>query len=346
MRCESLVLSRHSLTPERRFLLTTVIKGPAQVMSLELTDDERAGLSALAGRAMRTAPRLVDHDSWQTEVRAMSCHLPVRLLEAIRGFRHDPGPDGTLTVVGLPVDGDTLPPTPNVPDSVEPAATLPSVLAMLLGHQLGEVIAYRNEKQGALVQNVVPVQSLATSQSNAGSVPLEMHTENAFHPNRPDYVGLLCLRPAHQHRVGTRVAAIRRAYPLLGETDRTVLREPRFVTEAPPSFASVDCTSPLPVLTGSTEDPDIRVDFHATSPMDPGATRALKRLREALEEVECKLALGTGDMVLLDNRLVVHGRVAFTPRYDGTDRWLHRVFINLDHRRSRISRTGNGSVLE
>jgi L-asparagine oxygenase len=232
-----------------------------------------------------------------------------------------------------------------VPDSVEPAATLPAALAMLLGQQLGEVIAYREEKQGALVQNVVPVRLLATSQSNGGSVPLEMHTENAFHPTRPDYVGLLCLRAAQQHRVGTRVAAIRRAYPLLDETDRTVLREPRFATEAPPSFASTDCTSPQPVLAGSVDDPDICVDFHATSPLDTEATRALSRLREALDEVECELALETGDMVFLDNRLVVHGRIAFTPRYDGTDRWLHRVFVNLDHRRSRVFRGGNGSVL-
>lgn len=318
--------------------------GPAQVFNLTLTDDEQAGLSVLAGRAVRTAPRLVDHDGWQSEVRAMSCHLPVRLLEAIRRFRHDSGPDGLLTVANLPVGADTLPPTPNVPNSVEHAATVPAALAMLLGQQLGEVIAYREEKGGALVQNVVPVPSLAASQSNGGSVPLELHTENAFHPNRPDYVGLLCLRPA-QHRVGTRVAAIRRAYPLLDEADRTVLREPRFATDAPPSFTSADCSGPLPLLSGNPDDPDICVDFHATSSLDPGAARAMARLREALDEVGCELALEPGDMVFLDNRLVVHGRIAFTPRYDGTDRWLHRVFVNLDHRRSRVFRTGNGAVL-
>lgn len=318
--------------------------GPAQVFGLTLTDDERTGLRALVGRAVRTAPRLVDHDGWQSEVRAISCHLPVRLLETIRRFRHDSGPDGLLTVAGLPVGSDTLPPTPNVPDSVEFAATTPAAVAMLLGQQLGEVVAYREEKQGALVQNVVPVPSLATSQSNGGSVPLELHTENAFHPNRPDFVGLLCLRAA-QDRVGTRVSSIRRAYPLLDEEDRTVLAEPRFATDAPPSFTSADCSGPLPVLSGSPEDPDICVDFHATSPLDARATRAMARLREALDEVECELALEPGDMVFLDNRLVVHGRIAFTPRYDGTDRWLHRVFVHLDHRRSRVYRTGNGSVL-
>ena len=216
---------------------------------------------------------------------------------------------------------------------------------MLLGQQLGEVIAYRDEKQGALVQNVVPVATLAKSQSNGGSVPLELHTENAFHPNRPDYIGLLCLRPADQDQVGTQVAAIRRALPLLDDADQMILREPRFVTAAPPSFHSADRSAARPVLTGRSDDPDLCVDFHATKPVDDAAARALVSLRAALDEVRSDLVLRPGDMVFLDNRLVVHGRIAFSPRYDGNDRWLHRVFVHLDNRRTRSRRTDNGSVL-
>lgn len=315
-----------------------------QSVSLELTDGERRDLDALVRRLARTAPFLVDDADWLARALLASCRVPARLIEAIRSFRHDAGVDGTLTVANLPLAVDSLPPTPTVPDSVEPRATGPATVAVLLGQQLGEVIAYRDEKGGSLVQNVVPVPSLAASQSNGGSVPLEFHTENAFHPNRPDYVGLLCLRPAHQDRVGTRVAAIRRAYPLLGEADRTVLREPRFATAAPPSFRSAGDSDQHPVLTGG-DDPDIRVDFHATSALDSRAAAALSRLRDALAEVSADLVLRPGEMVFLDNRLVVHGRSAFSPRYDGRDRWLHRVFVHLDNRRSRPRRIGGGSVL-
>jgi L-asparagine oxygenase len=326
--------------------LTTVLTDRLRgVLSLGLTTAERSNLRALVERVADTAPLLVDDIDWQARVRAMSCGLPTRLLEAIRCFRHDPGVDGILTIANLPIEPDTLPPTPNVPDSVERAATAPATLATLLGQQLGEVIAYRDEKQGALVQNVVPVASLATSQSNGGSVPLEFHTENAFHPHRPDYVGLLCLRPAHQDQVGTQVAAIRRALPLLDPVSRAVLREARFVTAAPPSFRSTGGSAPHPVLSGSADDPDICVDFHATTALDHGAGRALARLREALDAVRADLVLRPGDMVFVDNRLVVHGRVGFTPRYDGRDRWLHRVFVHLDNRRTRPYRAGNGAVL-
>jgi L-asparagine oxygenase len=325
--------------------LTSLTREFAEVRDLTLTEGESAALSAVVARLAGTAPAAVDDPAWQASARLAGCHLPPRLPEVLRAFRHDAGVDGRLTVTNLPVGAGALPPTPTVPESVERAATAPATIAMLLGLQLGEVIAYRDEKHGAMVQNVVPVPSLAASQSNGGSVELEFHTENAFHPDRPHYVGLLCLRPAHGDRVGTQVASVRRASPLLDEGSRTVLREPRFVTAAPPSFRSPGGSAPHPVLLGGDDDPDLCVDFHATTALDDKADRALAALREALHEVRSDLVLRSGDMVFLDNRLVVHGRVAFRPRYDGTDRWLHRVFVHLDNRRTRASRAGNGAVL-
>ncbi|MEE1827983.1 TauD/TfdA family dioxygenase [Streptomyces sp. BE20] len=312
---------------------------------LELTGGERAELESLAQQLARTGPGLVDDPGWQATAREESCRLPGRLSRAVRAFRHDAGDAGTLTISNLPMPAEPLPPTPTVPDSVERRTTVPAALAVLLGSELGTVIAYRDEKFGALVQNVVPVPALAGSQSNGGSVQLEFHTENAFHPHRPDYVGLLCLRPAHEDQVGTQVASIRRALPLLDEEALTVLREARFMTEAPPSFHAVGLSSPHPVLGGAPEDPDICVDFHATRALDERAEKSLAQLREALVEVRSDVVLRPGDMIFVDNRLVVHGRVAFSPRYDGNDRWLHRVFVHLDHRRSRRHRPDNGAVL-
>ena len=315
-----------------------------EISVLELNGGERRELEALV-RRVAPGPALVDDPDWQARAREESCRLPHRLSGAVRAFRHDPGSEGTLTISNLPLAAETLPATPTVPDSVERAATVAATVAVLLGSELGTVIAYRDEKHGALVQNVVPVPTLATSQSNGGSVRLEFHTENAFHPHRPDFVGLLCLRPAHEDQVGTQLASVRRAFPLLDQADRTVLQEPRFITEAPPSFHSADLSSPHPVLTGAPDDPDICVDFHATRALDDGAERSLTRLREALTAVRVDAVLRPGDMIFVDNRVVVHGRVAFSPRYDGNDRWLHRVFVHLDQRRSRSHRPGNGSVL-
>jgi L-asparagine oxygenase len=324
--------------------LTTAVAGfIGEVPPLELTGDEGRALAALTQSVTQGAPALVDDPGWLAKARTAGCHLPPRLLETLRAFRHD-ARSGVLMITNLPVALDPLPATPSVPDSAERAATAPAVIIVLLGQQLGEIIAYRDEKHGALVQNVVPVPELARTQSNGGSSPLELHTENAFHPNRPDYVGLLCLRSAHEG-VGTQVASIRHALPLLAAGEQEILRQPRFVTAAPPSFWSADRSQPRPVLTGAADDPDLCVDFHATAPQDPEAAAALTRLREALLQVRVELILRPGALAFLDNRLVVHGRGGFAPRYDGGDRWLHRVFVHLDHRRSRARRAGNGHVL-
>jgi len=315
-----------------------------QTSEITIDSVERDELAALV-RQLTDAQARVDDPGWQALAREWSCRMPLRLSRAVRAFRHDPGPDGSILLRNLPLGADPLPPTPTVLDSVERAATAPAAVAVLLGGLLGTITSFRDEKRGALVQNVVPVPSLASSQSNGGSVPLEFHTENAFHPHRPDYVGLLCLRPAHEERVGTRVASIRRALPLVGDANLEILQQPRFLTEAPPSFRSAGRSSPHPVLQGAAEDPDICVDFHATRPLDERAGEALRQLREALFEVRTDVILGSGDMVFVDNRLVVHGRVSFSPRYDGSDRWLHRVYVHADHRRSREHRPDNGNVL-
>ncbi|MFJ6217313.1 TauD/TfdA family dioxygenase [Streptomyces sp. NPDC092296] len=319
--------------------------------ALVLTDAERRRTGELADRLVRHEPAGTDDPAWLAAVRDASAELPTRLLTELRRFRHDAGPDGTLLVRNLPVspvDGSTaLPPTPTRPGSVERTASTAAAVITAAMLQLGDVIAYRNEKSGALVQNVVPVPGQETLQSNAGSVLLEMHNENAFHANRPDYVGLLCVRQDPEGEARLCTASVRRALPLLSERTRQVLSEERFLTEAPPSFGDQDGVLPAhAVLLGAPEDPDLLVDFSATHPLDDEARGAMAELRTVLTQVAQALALVAGDLAVVDNRLAVHGRTPFTPRYDGTDRWLHRVYASLDYRRSRPARTGGGSVLD
>ncbi|MFE0043494.1 TauD/TfdA family dioxygenase [Streptomyces albireticuli] len=317
----------------------------AEAYRLELTTAERGELKAMAEELAATTPGPVDDPGYLDRARALSCRLPARLLDTLRRYRHDPGAEGTLVVTGLPIDEDALPDTPGAADSVERAATVPAVTATLIGLQLGELVAYREEKSGALVQNVVPVRGLETSQSNAGSVPLEFHVENAFHPCRPDFVGLTCLRQARGESAGTLVCSIRQALPLIDEEDRKVLHQARFVTAPPPSFHSGEQTPAHPVLEGSPDDPNVCVDFNATTALDDEAKQALERLRLTLIDLSSSVELRAGEMVFVDNRIVLHGRADFTPRYDGRDRWLQRIFVHLDNRRSRAHRAHNGAVM-
>jgi L-asparagine oxygenase len=311
-----------------------------------LTDSERRQVDDLSGVLAERSPQLIDDPAWVSFGRLLSCQLPARLSVRLREFRHDPGSEGSLLIRGLPVDEKALPPTPIRPESVERKATRMAAVIALISLHLGEIISYRNEKAGALVQNVVPVPGYERHQSNAGSTPLEMHVENAFHPNRPDFVALLCLRHDPEGQAGLQVASVRQAVATLSNETRKTLGEARFVTESPPSFGALDtAVPPHPVLDGDFDDPDVRVDFNSTHPLDDAARDAWCALRDALVSVLRTVRLGRGDLAILDNRVALHGRTYFEPRYDGTDRWLHRTFVHLDHRRTRPLRSATGHVL-
>ena len=326
--------------------ITEVTPAPTATSStLCLDEEERYELWRLAGELSRAGGCLVDDPDWVALARELSCRIPLRLREVLRGLRHDSGPDALLMIRNLPLDEYALPETPTVRGSVERQTTIPASLSALLSLQLGEVIAFAEEKSGALVQNVVPVPGMEASQSNAGSVELEMHVENAFHANRPDFVSLLCLRNDHTKTAGTMVSSVRRALPLVSTEDRRILGQPRFVTNPPPSFGLGQATVPHAVLNGDPEDPNVRVDFAATAALDDEGKLALERFADAIVLAADTVRLQSGDMAFIDNRLALHGRSSFAPRYDGYDRWLHRTFVHLDNRRSRVDRPGNGAVL-
>lgn len=127
---------------------------------------------------------------------------------------------------------------------------------------------------------------------------------------------------------------------------RTVLASPLFLTKPPPSFGEITSEKTAhPVLLGDLEDPNLIVDFAATLPLNDMAKVAMMELREAFIQTMNTFQLRVGDLAIVDNRIAVHGRTSFVPRYDGTDRWLQRVYGHLDNRRSRVNRTGGGSVL-
>ncbi|WP_052395099.1 TauD/TfdA family dioxygenase [Kutzneria sp. 744] len=313
---------------------------------LELSPVERDELDRLAATLATRSSRRTDDPGWLADARELCCMLPARLRATLRRFTSHSGAEAMLLVRGLPVAAADVPPTPSVAGSVQREASMPAAALVLLGMFMGELVAFREEKSGALVQDVVPVPGQERVQGNSGSVRLTMHVENAFHAHRPDFVGLMCLRNDHDNVAGLRVASSRKALPRLTPAHRSLLHEPRFVTAAPQSFnQGAAAETPHGVLTGAVDDPDVRVDFGNTAATDPAAAAALAELERAFDAVASTLILAPGDVAWVDNRLSLHGRTSFTPRYDGGDRWIQRVFVQLDFRRSRVVRPHDGQVI-
>ncbi|SDM58207.1 TauD/TfdA family dioxygenase [Allokutzneria albata] len=310
--------------------------------TLTLSAGDRADLDTLAreladGGAVDAA--------WVDRVRDAWELTPITLRQGIRRYRRHSGPQGALLLRNLPVDESALPGTPSVAGSVQRTTSAPAAVLVLLACGLGDPIAYAAEKSGALVQDVVPVRGHEQVQGNTGSAMLSFHTENAFHPHRPDHLILLCLRADHDRVAGLRTASVRETLPLLDEDTAKILSSPEFLTAPPPSFGGGEGTEPHPVLHGSPEDPELRVDLAATTALTDQAAAALIALREAFARTMRSVRLVPGDLAVVDNRVAVHGRSLFQPRYDGRDRWLQRTFVAADLRRSRDHRPGDSLVL-
>jgi L-asparagine oxygenase len=307
---------------------------------------EESGELAAVTRALadRFPDTELDDEDLLTSVQLAARALPERLAAELIRFRRYGNEDGTLVIRNVPIDADLIP-TPGkgepVPWQRVPVATIAQLAVNSL---LGDVLAYADEKSGELVQDILPVPGAEQRQENTGSVLLELHTEDGFHPYKPDIISLLCLRSDHDRVASTVTGSIRRVLPELSDACVNVLRQPRFQIRTASSFGDDALSRPLPVLSGPVSALDLCVDFHAMEPMDRNAAWALDLLRDATRRAVVGMVLEPGDLIIVDNRVAVHGRTGFTPRYDGADRWLRRCFSTADLRRSRAARMNRSHV--
>ena len=97
--------------------------------------------------------------------------------------------------------------------------------------------------------------------------------------------------------------------------------------------------SKQPVLYGDPHSPYLRLDPYFMRPSeDDEAQFALNALIRAVDKCLGEVVLEPGDFLFVDNYRAVHGRKPFKARYDGTDRWLKRMNITSDLRKSRSAR--------
>ncbi|MFE7575975.1 guanitoxin biosynthesis L-enduracididine beta-hydroxylase GntD [Streptomyces sp. NPDC057521] len=290
--------------------------------------------------------------------------LPRRLRTALVTFKLTE-PSGVLVVSGLPVDDATLGPTPpDWRDKTTPDATLRlDIPFLLISCLLGEPIGWATQQDGRVMHDIFPIRAHEHGQIGWGSAEtLTWHTEDAFHPLRTDYLALMCLRnPDGVETTFADIADVR-----LDDAMRAALAEERFKIlpddshrprnqvaggQQDPEVAELVRRSadrvdsalrspePVAVLFGSPKDPYVRLDpYYMQGVQGEGEQLALDGIEAALDNAMGGVSLTPGDIAFIDNYRVVHGRKPFQARFDGTDRWLRRLNIARDLRKSRHAR--------
>lgn len=207
---------------------------------------------------------------------------------------------------------------------------LPKVDEFLLSYaeKYGIPVGYDREKNGALIQNVFPDRKEEKAQiSSSSSILLQMHTETAFHPYKPDWVLLGCVKG--DRRAETLYATLDEILYELDEPTTWDLRQPDFITTMDKSFKTKgepDKEYVVRPLVG-VGDWVLTYDADLMRPLTDQAAKALTKLGQAIKRRTRTVVLEAGDVLVINNRTTVHGRNSFKARYDGTDRWLKRVLL-------------------
>ena len=281
-------------------------------------DDE--GLVAAAAAAARTLPR--------------------EAFDAVVGFANRPDRAGAMVLRGVPIG--PLPATPPAPTAAIDKDQATELALLTVARLLGQPVGYLPEHGGRVVQNIVPTRAGADQQvSTSSKVELMFHTETAFHPHRPRYLLLLCLRG--DPSAATTLASVHEIVGQLPDDVVARLFEPRYRTAVDASFLAgrTNVLGPArPILTGTLDEPTFVFDADLMVGTDDEAEAALHAVSDVIARHHTGVVLEPGDLLVVDNHLAVHGRSPFTPRFDGTDRWLQRAFVVADLSPSAADRTG------
>lgn len=266
--------------------------------------------------------------------------LPAVIHDALVDFTDAAPQAGAIVLRGLPVG--ELPLTPLSPTAPTVKDRVSEFALLTVARRLGQPVGYLPEHGGDLIQNLVPTQANADRQvSTSSKVQLMFHTEAAFHPHRPRYLLLLCLRG--DASAVTTLSSIFEVLPLLPEGVVDTLFQPRFRTAVDESYLNGRANVlgvPMPVLSGARQRPTMVFDADLMVGTDEAADQALQALSAAVERHHTGLALQAGDLLVVDNNVAVHGRTPYEPRFDGYDRWLQRSMVVTDLSRSADERNG------
>ncbi len=313
-------------------------------------------MSTIPTTTAHVAPTSVDASTWCPRTRPTASlsldedlvrlaalaarDLPIEVDDAIVRFASEPPRSGALLVRNAPI-GD-LPPTPMAPETPVDKDLSTELTLLTVARRLGQPVGYVPEHGGRIVQNIVPTQTDADRQTSTSSRSnLMFHTETAFHPFRPRYLLLLCLRgdpSAH-----TTLVSVHELIDRLPVDVVEVMFEPRFRTAVDASFLdgrANELGPARPLVTGTRNEPTFVFDADLTVGTDSEADDVLVRVRELIAEIQTSVVLEPGDLLVVDNNVTIHGRSPFTARFDGRDRWLQRAFVVTDLAPSAGQRDG------
>ena len=312
---------------------------------------------AIANYSYAEQPELIDDAS------VIAQALPLRIRQFLYEFKLRETAPACL-IKGYPINDRSLGVTPEHwaghPDAERTKRE--QILFVLCSALLGEIFGWLTQQNSYLIHDVFPIRGYEQDQIGSGSEALLLwHTEDAYHPARGDYLGLMCLRNPSQSV--TTIGSVDSLAKLTSE-QLDILSQPRFIIRPDDAHqatnnyqsetslntniesaydqiksATIRHDNAMPLLYGELSAPYLCVDPAYMTAIDREAEQTLQALIDVIDAELIDVVLQPGDICFVDNFLAVHGRKPFKANYDGRDRWLKRINITRDLRKSRAYRS-------
>jgi L-asparagine oxygenase len=261
--------------------------------------------------------------------------LPDDVHDALIGFRQ--GRDqGGLFIRGVGPG--------EIPSSAENYTHLQVASPLLLGlvSLIATPVAARNEWDGAPLTDIKVTAGLEDTVSSKGKGTLPLHQEDQHLENPPDGLALLTVRGGSPTRLAPTLEIIEALEATGGAGPVETLRRPNFRHRMPDSFEGSGWGEETPILFGSPEMPELKVDLTTTEATSEEGEAAMAALVEATDSVATDLALTPGNLLIFDNRRWLHGRGTTIPT--SSERWLLRSLFVYDSWRMQSAGAESGET--
>ncbi|HYD04831.1 MAG TPA: TauD/TfdA family dioxygenase [Reyranella sp.] len=209
---------------------------------------------------------------------------------------------------------------------------LSSMLARPVAQKLDGTIVYDVHDTG---RQALPGSGIRPDKTN---IDLQFHNDNSYNFMMPEFVGLLCVRPAREGGM-SRVMSFATAHNALRERHREVLPrlyEPFWFDRQREFHAGEPETFSAPLFIRDGERLKARMSLHQIrggyalkgGGMDNETTAALEAIREVFadESLQFQFRLGSGEIQYVANREVGHSRTEF---HDFAEEERRRLLIRL-----------------
>lgn len=266
--------------------------------------------------------------------------IPTRIKKLLDEFKKKTSKSDILLFKNIPYDENIVTPENNQSHIGE--NTILSKIQAIINEYIGEMVGYESEGYGRLFQDMVPNKNLSVTQTSLGSkVELELHTEQAFSELRPDFLSLACLKGDFFAK--TYYFHINQIVKQMTNEEMNYLKQNKWMIGIDESFVMNGCSNelrgPLSIITENNNYYQLVFDQDLMIGITEQATQLLTKIIDLYYLYRKEVILNPGEILILNNKKLVHGRSSFSPKFDGNDRFIVRSFI-MNH----INRINNKTI--